>query len=259
MSQRYHEKTERLAEVAQVNNKINCVTDVVHAIFYCLPGISVHLFLMDYQKYTSQTVLSPIVSRCDGPTDHLSFYITHFIQPLANNLPSHIKDTKYFLNLIEEFLLFPTNAFLVTADATSLYTNIPHYDGITAVIHFMEECKYLLPTNWPRLHIVPAILNLILKHSTFSFMDTHIYQILGTFMGTRITPSPLCQSFHGWRRMYHHPSTTSPNILLETLHWRYFFIFLGSQPSSNLWWHLWIQSALPLNIHSPTPNKLFPP
>ena len=46
--------------------------------------------------------LRRIVSGCDGPSDHLSAYVTHFIQPLASNLPSHIKDTKYFLNLIEK-------------------------------------------------------------------------------------------------------------------------------------------------------------
>ena len=79
--------------------------------------------------------LRPIVSGCDGPTDHLSAYVTHFIQPLASNLPSHIKDTKHFLNLIEKLPPLPPNALLVTADVTSLYTNIPHEEGIAAVIH----------------------------------------------------------------------------------------------------------------------------
>ena len=45
--------------------------------------------------------LCPIFSECDGPTARLSFYITHFIQHLATILPSHNKDTIYFLNLIE--------------------------------------------------------------------------------------------------------------------------------------------------------------
>ena len=40
--------------------------------------------------------LYPIVSGCDGSTDHLSGYVTHFIQPLGSNLPSHVKDTKHF-------------------------------------------------------------------------------------------------------------------------------------------------------------------
>ena len=132
--------------------------------------------------------LRPIVSGCDGPTDYLSDYVTHFIQPLASNLPSHIKDTKHFLNFIEKPQPLPPNAILVTADVTSLYTNIPHEEGIAAVIHFMEEYKHLLPTNCPPPHIVRIILDFILKHSTFKFMDTHIHQILGTSMGIRMTP-----------------------------------------------------------------------
>ena len=126
--------------------------------------------------------LRPIVFGCDGPTDYLSAYVTHFIQLLASNLASHIKDTKHFLNLIKKLPPLPPNALLVTADVTSLYTNLPPEEGIVAVIHFMEEYKHLLPTNCPPPHIVRIILNFILKHNTFKFMDTLIHQILGTSM-----------------------------------------------------------------------------
>ena len=98
--------------------------------------------------------LRAIASVCDGATDHLSSYITYFIQPLANNLPSHIKDTKHFLNLIEKCPPLPNDALLVTADITSLYTNIPHDNGIAVVIHFMEKYKHILPINFPPSHIV---------------------------------------------------------------------------------------------------------
>ena len=94
--------------------------------------------------------LHRIVSGCDCPTDHLSTYITHVIQPLASNLPSHIKDTKHFFNLTEKLPPLPSNALLVTADVTSLYTNIPHEDGIEALIH-----RHLLPTNSPPPNSAP--------------------------------------------------------------------------------------------------------
>ena len=45
--------------------------------------------------HNSNCPLRPIVSGCDDPTDRLSAYITHFIQHLANNLPSHIKDRTF--------------------------------------------------------------------------------------------------------------------------------------------------------------------
>ena len=149
---------------------------------------STHLFYGLPKIHKPNCSLHPIVSGCDGPTDHLSSYLTHFIQPLANNLPSYIKDTKYFLNLTENLPPLPTNALLATVDVMSLYTNIPRDDGISTVIHVMEKYNHL-PTNCPPPHIICKILYFILKHSTFNFMDTHIHQILGTTMGTRMTPS----------------------------------------------------------------------
>ena len=77
--------------------------------------------------------LQLIVSGCDGPTDHLSAYITHFFQPIASNLPSYIKDTKYLPNLIKKLSPLPSNALLFTADNTSLDTKITHEEGIAAV------------------------------------------------------------------------------------------------------------------------------
>ena len=49
-------------------------------------------------------------------------YVTHIIQPLFNNLPSCIKDTKHFLNLIEKLPPLPPNALLVTAVMSCPYT-----------------------------------------------------------------------------------------------------------------------------------------
>ena len=171
--------------------------------------------------------LHPIVSGCDGPTDQLSAYIIHFIQPLASNLPLLIKDTKHFLNLIEKLPPLSPNALLVTADVTSLYTNIPHKEGLAAVIHFMEKYKHLLPTKCSPPHIMHIILEFILKHSTFKFIGTHIHQTLGTSMGTRMAP-PYANLFMG---------KEEHTIILTSLHLIYFwkrfiddifFIFLGS-------------------------------
>ena len=129
----------------------------------------------------------------DEPTDHLSFYIIHFIQLSDSNLPLHIKDTKHFINLLEKLPLLPTNALLVTADVTSLYTNILHGEGRAAVIHFVEEYKHLLLKNCPPPHIVHIMLDFILKHGTFNFRDTHIPEVLGTSIGISIAPPvPIC-------------------------------------------------------------------
>ena len=100
-------------------------------------------------------------------------------------------------------------------------------EGTAALIHFMEECKRLLPTNCPLSVIVRIILDFILKHSTFRFMDMHMHQTLGTSIGTRMAP------FYANLFMGKEERT----IILTFLHLIYFwksfiddifFIFLGS-------------------------------
>ena len=198
--------------------------------FYCPLKRPAHLSSTGYPKFTSQTALSALLFLGVMVQLTISLYVTHFIQPLTSNLPLHVKDTKHFLNLIEKLPPLPPNALLVTADVTSLYTNIPHEEGIAAVIHFIEY-KHLLLTNCPPPHSVRIILNFILKHSTFKFMDTHIYQILGTSIGTRMAP-PYANLFMRKER----------TIILTFLHLIYFwkrfiddnfFIFLVSHSQLN--------------------------
>ena len=67
---------------------------------------------------------SPIISGCDGPTERLSSFVEKLIQPTAQIQDSYLKDTTHFIRFIESTRV-PRNAFLVSMDVTSLYTNIP--------------------------------------------------------------------------------------------------------------------------------------
>ena len=130
-----------------IHNPTNGITHdartLTHCMYYCLllpfRNTRTALFYGLSKIHKPSCPLRPIVSGCDGPTDNLSFYITHFIQPPANNLRPHIKDTKNFLNLIKNLPPLTTNALLVTADVTSLHSNIQHDDSVSAIIHFMEK------------------------------------------------------------------------------------------------------------------------
>ena len=82
--------------------------------------------------------LQPISSTYDCPTNQLSNYVTHFIQTFVEIFSSYIRHSKHFLQLLESFPLLPENAVSVTADVTSLYTNIPHEEGIESVLHYMK-------------------------------------------------------------------------------------------------------------------------
>ena len=185
-------------------------------------------------------------------TDHRFAYITHFIQLVASNLQSHVKNIKHFLNLIEKLPPFPFNALLVTADVMSLYTNIPNKEGIAAVIHFIKKYRHFLPTNCPPSHIVCPLLDFILKHSTFKFMNMHIHQICGISMGTRMA-TPYANLFIGKEER---------TIILNFLHLIYFwkrfiddnFLIFHSQLKSLMTFMNTISPTI--NTHSTTPNKL---
>ena len=96
--------------------------------FYLLPKI--HIF---------NTPGRPIVSACSCPTEHISEYLDAVLQPLVQSLPTYIKDSTHALNLIEDINQTPNfePKYLFTMDVTSLYTCIPHSDGLKALKHFV--------------------------------------------------------------------------------------------------------------------------
>ena len=49
------------------------------------------------------------------------------------------RDTTNFLNKLNNIGQLPNGVLLVTVDVTSLYTNIPHKDGIQACSDFLER------------------------------------------------------------------------------------------------------------------------
>jgi hypothetical protein len=79
----------------------------------------------------------------------------------------------------------PDNAFLVTIDATSLYTNIPTTGGISALEHFLNKRP---AGSLPRTAFLTELAAKILKNNNFQFMGENYMQISGTAMGTSFAP-----------------------------------------------------------------------
>ena len=101
------------------------------------------------------------------------------------------RDTAHFLNKLNNIGQLPNGVLLVTLDVTSLYTNIPHKDGIQASSDFLER-----RTN-PTIKTTRLcdLIELILTNNTFTFNGQHCRQMNGTAMGTKIAPSGLTPIF----------------------------------------------------------------
>ncbi|XP_065925150.1 uncharacterized protein [Magallana gigas] len=79
----------------------------------------------------------------------------------------------------------PDHTLLVTMDVTSLYTNIPHVEGI-------EACKEIWDSRTiqqPSTESLLKLLEHVLKLNNFMFNGEHYIQISGTAMGTKMAPS----------------------------------------------------------------------
>ena len=128
----------------------------------------------------------PIVSANGCPSERISQFVDHFIQPLVQKLPSYLRDSTHLINILKDLCL-PENAILASLDVTSLYTNIPNLEGIQATGAYLF--KYRSPHQNPTNASLCKLLELVLSTNNFLFDNKEYLQIGGTAMGTKLAPS----------------------------------------------------------------------
>ena len=69
----------------------------------------------------------------------------------------------------------------------SLYTNIPHDLGLTAIEYYIDKSYDLLPNRFTKSFILESI-KFILQNNNFIFQDIMFNQLTGTAMGDNIAP-----------------------------------------------------------------------
>ena len=102
-------------------------------IFYGLPKI--------HKNFKEFPPLRPIVSHVNSCTRRLSEFLDSFLKRQAQLAASYVRDTKHFLQKIEEIKKdkLPDKAILVTMDVRALYTNIDHDEGVEACVEKLEN------------------------------------------------------------------------------------------------------------------------
>ena len=108
----------------------------------------------------------PIVAGPTCPTHRLSQLIDHLLKPYVDIVPSYIKDDFDFLRKLPESV--EPESCLVTFDVNSLYTNIPHDVGLSAVEYWIKKHPNLLPSRFNTKFITESI-KLILENNVFFF------------------------------------------------------------------------------------------
>ena len=86
-------------------------------------------------------------------------------------------------------LNLPRNACLFTADAVSMYTNIPTHTALNLIGKYLNQYQRKHSNEYPK-DAVRAGLHLVMTMNIFTFGDLTLKQLNGTAMGTPPPPPP---------------------------------------------------------------------
>ena len=130
----------------------------------------------------------PIISASGSITDNIGLFVEYHLKHLANKHDSFLQDTPDFLRQIQIFndeQILPQNAIIVTMDVTSLYTNIPHDEGLQCVRDVLNQSDYSKVLS----EYLVRLLELCLQNNIFEFGSQLFRQLIGASMGMHPGPS----------------------------------------------------------------------
>ena len=140
------------------------------------------------KRYTRIPLQLDPVSGCGGPTENISQLVDLHLKPHVPKIKSYLRDSGHLISILESTPI-PENCTLATIDVKSLYLNIPHEDGIKAVLNRL----YRTPELTDQMAILPNtmadLLGIVLKQNYFQFTDRMYHQVQGMAMGTKMAPS----------------------------------------------------------------------
>ena len=130
----------------------------------------------------------PIVSAVSCPTTHIATYLDQLLTPLVKQLPTYIKDSSAALRVFKDFRFSGDHRYLFTMDVKSLYTVIPHKDGLLALKHFLNKRTIQNPPTDTLIRLA----ELVLTTNAFLFNNDTYLQTSGVAMGSKLGPAYAC-------------------------------------------------------------------
>lgn len=123
-----------------------------------------------------------------SPTEKISAFIDLFLGNLVPQIRSYIKDTSHVLQIVASSGRIEEDTILASLSVSSLYTNIPNYEGQQTVKNSFSSQRPFgeVSGNFVSNHTIVA---LVLEKNNFSFDGRHFLQVGGTAMEIRVAPT----------------------------------------------------------------------
>ena len=124
--------------------------------------------------------LRPIISCTNGPTHTASALLDKLLQPYMKATKSYIKNSTDLIHILNHTKV-PLEAYLITLDIESLYTNISHNEAILSFLRIFAQ--------HPQKVFLLDLLKYVLKNNIFKFDNLLFTQTCGLAMGTKLAPA----------------------------------------------------------------------
>jgi hypothetical protein len=149
--------------------------------FYLLPKIH-----KPTAKWTIPDVMPegrPIVSNTGSESVRVAQFIDHYLRPISIRHPAYVKDTYDFVSKVRGHPL-PPGALLVTADVSSLYTNMT----LDRIMSTVRDALLRHPSPGRPDQYLLRLLDLTLRSNDFIFNGDIFLQTCGAAMGIPYAP-----------------------------------------------------------------------
>ena len=142
-------------------------------------------FRMSLKAHKDPWKMRPIVCCVGTFINCLSKWVDYWFQKLTPLVKTYLKDSSSLLDMLESIGDLPANAYLFTADANSMYTNIDTPHAISVIGRWLDALSKEgnLPADFPT-EAVKSAMTLVMENNIFEWGDLHFLQLLGTAMGT---------------------------------------------------------------------------
>ena len=131
----------------------------------------------------------PIISGIGGPTERISQFVDYFLNPIAQEQSTYLKDSKQLIQLLESSTL-PNNVILVAGDIESMYNNIEHGPAVE-IVHetLLKHKNRTYNINRPNTDNLTELFKLVVQNNVFKFNGNYYKQEIGLAMGSKTSPS----------------------------------------------------------------------
>ncbi|XP_068690032.1 uncharacterized protein [Montipora foliosa] len=151
-----------------------------------------------------------LITSCRGTAiENLSAFTEFYLKPLAQKLPSFVKDTTHLLQKIEDLNKtgpFPEGTLLVSWDVVSMFPNIDNNLGIKTVTNALNSREFQIPST----ECIVEAVKICLEHNNSHFQINNFCKLMAPQWALRKRVVTLIWQ---WELSIKRPNLGRPNLI----------------------------------------------